>query len=115
MGLFCTRDDTLLTLSPSLLTLVVLPTDVAAFEFTEEMTIFDSLYIPLYHGWIIDPQHPDADIIGPKSYNLLANQLAGIENPPVVVGKLKYQDSPGPLYRVTFLITHRRPCGVEDG
>lgn len=26
------------------------------FEFTRERAIFDLLDIPLYHGWIVDPQ-----------------------------------------------------------
>lgn len=26
------------------------------FEFTPECAIFDLLDIPLYHGWIVDPQ-----------------------------------------------------------
>lgn len=28
------------------------------FEFTRECAIFDLLDIPLYHGWIVDPQVP---------------------------------------------------------
>ena len=30
--------------------------DVASFEFTEEISVFDALDIPLLHGWVLDPQ-----------------------------------------------------------
>ncbi|XP_044959884.1 ubiquitin carboxyl-terminal hydrolase MINDY-2 isoform X2 [Hordeum vulgare subsp. vulgare] len=47
------------------------------FEFTPERAIFDLLDIPLYHGWIVDPQDNDtASAIGSKSYNALASGLA---------------------------------------
>uniref|UniRef100_A0A453SLR1 MINDY deubiquitinase domain-containing protein n=1 Tax=Aegilops tauschii subsp. strangulata TaxID=200361 RepID=A0A453SLR1_AEGTS len=47
------------------------------FEFTPERAIFDLLDIPLYHGWIVDPQDTDtASAIGSKSYNALASGLA---------------------------------------
>uniref|UniRef100_A0A0D9WU23 MINDY deubiquitinase domain-containing protein n=1 Tax=Leersia perrieri TaxID=77586 RepID=A0A0D9WU23_9ORYZ len=47
------------------------------FEFTRERAIFDLLDIPLYHGWIVDPQDTDtASAIGSKSYNALASGLA---------------------------------------
>ncbi|KAF0903701.1 hypothetical protein E2562_029073 [Oryza meyeriana var. granulata] len=47
------------------------------FEFTRERAIFDLLDIPLYHGWIVDPQDTDtAAAIGSKSYNALASGLA---------------------------------------
>ncbi|WVZ78551.1 hypothetical protein U9M48_026243 [Paspalum notatum var. saurae] len=47
------------------------------FEFTRERAIFDLLDIPLYHGWIVDPQDTEtAAAIGSKSYNALASGLA---------------------------------------
>ncbi|KAK3134549.1 hypothetical protein QOZ80_6AG0550610 [Eleusine coracana subsp. coracana] len=47
------------------------------FEFTRERAIFDLLDIPLYHGWIVDPQDTEtATAIGSKSYNVLASGLA---------------------------------------
>ncbi|CAD6335419.1 unnamed protein product [Miscanthus lutarioriparius] len=47
------------------------------FEFTRERAIFDLLDIPLYHGWIVDPQDTEtATAIGSKSYNALASGLA---------------------------------------
>ncbi|XP_057978099.1 uncharacterized protein LOC131164707 [Malania oleifera] len=50
------------------------------FEFTRECAIFDLLDIPLYHGWIVDPQDFDtADAIGSKSYNALMGELVALE------------------------------------
>ncbi|XP_019453012.1 PREDICTED: ubiquitin carboxyl-terminal hydrolase MINDY-1-like [Lupinus angustifolius] len=45
------------------------------FEFTRECAIFDLLDIPLYHGWIVDPQDYDtANAIESKSYNTLMGE-----------------------------------------
>lgn len=50
------------------------------FEFTRECAIFDLLDIPLYHGWIVDPQDSDtANAIGSKSYNTLMGELVALE------------------------------------
>ncbi|XP_051137706.1 uncharacterized protein LOC127255950 isoform X2 [Andrographis paniculata] len=50
------------------------------FEFTRECAIFDLLDIPLYHGWIVDPQdHETAEAIGSKSYNTLMGELVSLE------------------------------------
>ncbi|XP_030524743.1 ubiquitin carboxyl-terminal hydrolase MINDY-1 [Rhodamnia argentea] len=50
------------------------------FEFTRECAIFDLLDIPLYHGWIVDPQDNDTEIaIGSKSYNTLVGELVALE------------------------------------
>ncbi|KAJ6341884.1 hypothetical protein OIU78_009933 [Salix suchowensis] len=50
------------------------------FEFTRECAIFDLLDIPLYHGWIVDPQDYDiANAIGSKSYNTLTGELVALE------------------------------------
>ncbi|XP_035549872.1 ubiquitin carboxyl-terminal hydrolase MINDY-1-like isoform X2 [Juglans regia] len=50
------------------------------FEFTPECAIFDLLDIPLYHGWIVDPQDSDTAIaIGSKSYNALTGELVALE------------------------------------
>ncbi|XP_009772020.1 uncharacterized protein [Nicotiana sylvestris] len=50
------------------------------FEFTRECAIFDLLDIPLYHGWIVDPQdHDTANAIGSKSYNTLMGELVALE------------------------------------
>ncbi|VVB07686.1 unnamed protein product [Arabis nemorensis] len=50
------------------------------FEFTPECAIFDLLDIPLYHGWIVDPQDVEAaNAIGSKSYNALMGELVALE------------------------------------
>ncbi|TKY70892.1 FAM63A protein [Spatholobus suberectus] len=50
------------------------------FEFTPECAIFDLLDIPLYHGWIVDPQdHDTANAIGSKSYNALMGELVSLD------------------------------------
>ncbi|GFP97769.1 protein fam63a [Phtheirospermum japonicum] len=50
------------------------------FEFTRECAIFDLMDIPLYHGWIVDPQDLEtADAIGSKSYNSLMGDLVSLE------------------------------------
>ncbi|XP_031404248.1 ubiquitin carboxyl-terminal hydrolase MINDY-1 isoform X3 [Punica granatum] len=50
------------------------------FEFTPECAIFDLLDIPLYHGWIVDPQDKDtAEAIANKSYNALTGELVALE------------------------------------
>ncbi|KAL6550052.1 hypothetical protein OROMI_020540 [Orobanche minor] len=50
------------------------------FEFTPECAIFDLLDIPLYHGWIVDPQDKEtADAIGSKSYNTLMGELVSLD------------------------------------
>ncbi|KAG4993156.1 hypothetical protein GLYMA_11G027200v4 [Glycine max] len=53
---------------------------IADFEFTRECAIFDLLDIPLYHGWIVDPQDYDTvNAIGSKSYNALMGELVSLE------------------------------------
>ncbi|MCE3050949.1 hypothetical protein HAX54_048584, partial [Datura stramonium] len=50
------------------------------FEFTRECAIFDLLDIPLYHGWIVDPQdHDTRNAIGSKSYNTLMGELVSLD------------------------------------
>ncbi|KAK1436194.1 hypothetical protein QVD17_01972 [Tagetes erecta] len=55
-------------------------TRIDDFEFTRECAIFDLLDIPLYHGWIVDPQDLDtAGAIGLKSYNTLMGELVALD------------------------------------
>ncbi|KAL6181928.1 hypothetical protein ACLB2K_048576 [Fragaria x ananassa] len=55
-------------------------TRISDFEFTPECAIFDLLDIPLYHGWIVDPQDNDtATAIGSKSYNTIMGELVALE------------------------------------
>ncbi|VVB12006.1 unnamed protein product [Arabis nemorensis] len=54
------------------------------FEFTPELAIFDLLNIPLYHGWIVNPQDLEtATAIGCKSYNALMSALVALETQTV--------------------------------
>ncbi|KAJ7307225.1 hypothetical protein JRQ81_009218 [Phrynocephalus forsythii] len=51
-------------------------TGVSDFEYTPECIIFDLLNIPLYHGWLVDPQIPDvAEAVGKLSYNQLVEKI----------------------------------------
>uniref|UniRef100_A0A7N0RBH3 MINDY deubiquitinase domain-containing protein n=1 Tax=Kalanchoe fedtschenkoi TaxID=63787 RepID=A0A7N0RBH3_KALFE len=55
-------------------------TGIRDFEFTPECAIFDLLDIPLYHGWIVDPQDQEtANAIGSKSYNRIMSELVSLE------------------------------------
>lgn len=43
---------------------------VRSFEYTPELAVFDILKIPLYHGWLVDPQDTAAnEVLGNLSYN----------------------------------------------
>ncbi|KAJ8526859.1 hypothetical protein K7X08_029336 [Anisodus acutangulus] len=60
------------------------------FEFTRECAIFDLLDIPLYHGWIVDPQdHDTANAIGTKSYNTLMGELVALDTQNMDTGNTK--------------------------
>lgn len=49
---------------------------VNKYEYTEEMSIFDSLGIPLLHGWVYDPKEArTAEVIGDQSYNHLIYKM----------------------------------------
>ncbi|XP_037354064.1 ubiquitin carboxyl-terminal hydrolase MINDY-1 isoform X1 [Talpa occidentalis] len=51
-------------------------TGVSDFEYTPECSIFDLLGIPLYHGWLVDPQSPEAvGAVGKLSYNQLVEKI----------------------------------------
>ncbi|OVA00154.1 Protein of unknown function DUF544 [Macleaya cordata] len=63
------------------------------FEFTPERAIFDLLDIPLYHGWIVDPQdHDTANAIGSKSYNALMGELVALETNNTVKEQRSYPE-----------------------
>jgi len=50
-------------------------TGVKDFEYTPECIIFDLLRIPLYHGWLLDPQTPEiVSAIGNASYNQIVEK-----------------------------------------
>ncbi|CAL1299557.1 unnamed protein product [Larinioides sclopetarius] len=51
-------------------------TGISDFEYTPECIIFDLLRIPLYHGWLIDPQMIDVmSAVGKCSYNQLVEKI----------------------------------------
>ena len=71
--------DSVLNILPRLakgLDLNVRFTGVTAYEFTEEVTVFDALDLPLVHGWVLDTQdRPAAEAVGTNSYNHLMYKL----------------------------------------
>ncbi|MBN3314305.1 MINY2 hydrolase, partial [Atractosteus spatula] len=51
-------------------------TGVRVFEYTPECIVFDLLDIPLYHGWLLDPQMDDiVKAVGNCSYNQLVEKI----------------------------------------
>ncbi|KAJ8247885.1 hypothetical protein GJAV_G00251690 [Gymnothorax javanicus] len=51
-------------------------TGVRVFEYTPECIVFDLLDIPLYHGWLVDPQTDDVvRAVGNCSYNQLVEKI----------------------------------------
>ncbi|XP_061051622.1 ubiquitin carboxyl-terminal hydrolase MINDY-1-like [Eubalaena glacialis] len=71
--------DDAMTVLPKLATgldVNVLFTGVSGFEYTPECSVFDPLGIPLYHGWLVDPQSPEAvSAVGKLSYNQLVEKI----------------------------------------
>ncbi|XP_065713828.1 ubiquitin carboxyl-terminal hydrolase MINDY-1 isoform X2 [Patagioenas fasciata] len=51
-------------------------TGVSDFEYTPECIVFDLLSVPLYHGWLLDPQSPElVRAVGKLSYNQLVEKI----------------------------------------
>ncbi|XP_058016214.1 ubiquitin carboxyl-terminal hydrolase MINDY-1 isoform X1 [Ahaetulla prasina] len=51
-------------------------TGVSDFEYTPECIVFDLLNVPLYHGWLVDPQIPEvAGAVSKLSYNQLVEKI----------------------------------------
>ncbi|PNF28411.1 hypothetical protein B7P43_G16400 [Cryptotermes secundus] len=51
-------------------------TGVKDFEYTPECIIFDLLNIPLYHGWLVDPQcHETVIALGSLGYNQVVEKI----------------------------------------
>ncbi|XP_037549212.1 ubiquitin carboxyl-terminal hydrolase MINDY-1 [Nematolebias whitei] len=51
-------------------------TGVTDFEYTPECIVFDLLDIPLYHGWLVDPQSLEmVTAVGKLSYNQLVEKI----------------------------------------
>lgn len=58
------------------LDLNVIYTDCTTFEFTREISVFDSLNIPLYHGWLPSPEeHEVYAAVKDKSYTHLVLKI----------------------------------------
>lgn len=41
-------------------------TGVSDFEYTPECIVFDLLNVPLYHGWLVDPQVRLRAVLAPR-------------------------------------------------
>lgn len=57
-----------------------------AFEFTDEVAIFDLVHVPLLHGWVCDPQDADSHkALGSMTYNEVVNFIVRctLPTPPV--------------------------------
>ncbi|XP_069734567.1 ubiquitin carboxyl-terminal hydrolase MINDY-1 isoform X2 [Phaenicophaeus curvirostris] len=51
-------------------------TGVSHFEYTPECIVFDLLNVPLYHGWLVDPQSLEVvQAVGKLSYNQLVEKI----------------------------------------
>ncbi|KAJ4871397.1 hypothetical protein Rs2_46970 [Raphanus sativus] len=62
---------------------------ISDFERTPDLAIFDLLKIPLYHGWIFDPQdYETATAIGCKSYNDLMTGLVTLAETQTVMAPI---------------------------
>lgn len=49
---------------------------ISAFEYTPELIVFDLLQIPLYHGWLPDPESLElTSAVGNCSYNQLVDKI----------------------------------------
>ena len=60
---------------------------MSGFEFTRETGIFDLMDVPLYHGWLVDPQNPSYSVVKDFSYNRLVEKVisgTGSEDPEQV-------------------------------
>lgn len=58
-------------------------TSVSDFEYTPELIVFDLLQIPLYHGWLLDPESIEvASAVGSCSYNQLVDKIINNKSSP---------------------------------
>jgi len=50
--------------------------NVDSFESTQQLAVFETLHVPLYHGWLPDPQDKSTfDVIDGKSYNKILDTI----------------------------------------
>lgn len=52
---------------------------VDGFEESDEISVFRFLDIPLYHGWLVDPQDPNYEVISKLTYNEATNKLVSMD------------------------------------
>ncbi|CAO2204417.1 unnamed protein product [Urochloa humidicola] len=58
-------------------------TEIDGFEYNEGRRIFDYLNIPIYHGWIVDPQDLElAKAVGNEFYDTLIGEMKEFETDP---------------------------------
>ena len=58
-------------------------TSIVDFEYTPELIVFDLLQIPLYHGWLLDPESVEtASAVGSCSYNQLVDKIINNKSSP---------------------------------
>lgn len=58
-------------------------TSISDFEYTPELIVFDLLQIPLYHGWLLDPESLEtASAVGSCSYNQLVDKIINNKSSP---------------------------------
>lgn len=58
-------------------------TSIADFEYTPELIVFDLLRIPLYHGWLLDPESVEiTSAVGSCSYNQLVDKIINHKSSP---------------------------------
>ena len=48
---------------------------VSGFEFTREIGVFDLVGVPLFHGWLVDPQDTCYESVKDFSYNQLVEMI----------------------------------------
>lgn len=56
-----------------------------AFEFTDEIAIFDMLDLGVVHGWVVDPTWAGAEEVAPMSYNRLMERIIELRSAEVDV------------------------------
>lgn len=65
------------------------------FEYTQELSVFDAFGIPLFHGWVLDPQDTATlQVIGKQSYNeMLVNSIQSTEKDKKIINNFLRETS----------------------
>ncbi|GKY98192.1 hypothetical protein MPSEU_000777000 [Mayamaea pseudoterrestris] len=76
-------------------------TKVDAYEYSAQLTAWDMFRIQLVHGWLVDPQSAEAQVIQTKTYNVLVDiifqaqdaalELEQLEKEPTDVSTTNYE------------------------